>query len=186
MPSDEYLKAVTIGNVEELKEKVTLCEYNNMWAELFQKEQDKIDKALKGNFVSIEHVGSTSVPGLCAKPILDILLLVRDSRDEFMYVPALEKAGYVLKIREPEWYEHRMMKKFSPEVNLHVFSKGCVEADRMIAFRNRLRTHEKDREQYASVKRNLAEKSWKYMQNYADAKSEIVAEIFQHMKGNIV
>ena len=85
MPSDEYLKAVTIGNVEELKEKVTLCEYNNMWAELFQKEQDKIDKALKGNFVSIEHVGSTSVPGLCAKPILDILLLVRDSRDEFMY-----------------------------------------------------------------------------------------------------
>ena len=142
MPSDEYLKEVTIGNVKELNGKVTLCEYNSMWAELFQKERDKIGKALNGDFVSIEHVGSTSVPGLCAKPILDILLLVKDSGDESMYVPALEKSGYVLKIREPNWYEHRMMKGFSPEVNLHVFSAGCAEADRMIAFRDWLRTHE--------------------------------------------
>ncbi len=181
MPSDEYLKEVTIGNVEELDGKVTLCEYNNIWAELFQKERDKIGKALNGNFVSVEHVGSTSVPGLCAKPILDILLLVEDSRDELIYVPALGKAGYVLKIREPDWYEHRVLKGAFPKVNLHVFSSGCVEADRMIAFRDWLRTHEEDRERYATAKRTLAEKTWKYMQNYADAKSEIVAKIFQRM-----
>ena len=182
MPSNEYLKEVTIGNLSELNEKVTLCEYNRIWAELFQKEKDKIGRALNWEFVSIEHVGSTSVPGLCAKPILDILLLVKDSGDELKYISALEKSGYILRIREPDWYEHRMLKGLSPEVNLHVFSSGCIEAERMIAFRDWLRTHEKDRERYASAKRTLAEKTWKYMQNYADAKSEVVSEIFQHMK----
>lgn len=182
MPSDKYLKEVTIGNVEELKGKITLCEYDSRWAEAFQRERDRIGEALNGNFASIEHVGSTSVPGLCAKPILDILLLVGDSREEETYVPALEKAGYALKIREPEWYGHRLLKHSSPAVNLHVFSKGCAEAERMLAFRNWLRTHEEDREQYASVKRGLAEKNWKYVQNYADAKSEIVAEIFRHIQ----
>lgn len=101
--------------------------------------------------------------------------------DESMYVPALEKAGCFLKIREPDWYGHRLLKGLAPEVNLHVFSKGCSEADRMIAFRDWLRNHKEDREKYASAKRALAEKTWKYVQNYADAKSEIVAEIFQHI-----
>lgn len=184
MTNDEYLKKVTVGNPVKLDGNVTLCEYTSKWAELFEKECAKIAKALNGNFVSIQHVGSTSVPGLCAKPILDILLLVKNSGDESTYVPALEKLGYVLRIREPDWYEHRMLKGSSPEVNLHVFSDGCEESDRMIAFRNWLRTNEEDREQYASVKRTLAKKSWKYMQDYANAKSEVVANIFQHMKNH--
>ena len=95
MPSDEYLKDVTIGNVTELDGKITLCEYDSTWAEQFLKEREKISGALNGEFVSIEHVGSTSVPGLCAKPVIDILLTVKDSANEKSYVPALEEAGYV-------------------------------------------------------------------------------------------
>ena len=124
---------------------------------------------------------STSVPGLCAKPIIDILLLIPDSADEAYYVRPLQDAGYVLRIREPEWFEHRMFKGKSPEVNLHVFSIGCKEADRMIDFRDWLIAHEDDRRLYANTKKHLATKDWKYVQEYADAKSEVVKEIFRHI-----
>ena len=88
----------------------------------------------------LEHVGSTSIPGLAAKPIIDIVLVVADSADEAAYVPALEAAGYVLRIREPGWFEHRVLNGPDTKVNLHVFSDGCPEIGRMLAFRDRLRT----------------------------------------------
>jgi len=100
----------------------------------------------------VEHVGSTSIPGLTAKPIVDIVLVVADSRDEAAYAPALEKAGYKLRIREPEWHEHRMFKGGDDKVNLHVFSTGCPEVDRMLGFRDWLRCNEEDRELYARTK----------------------------------
>ena len=96
-------------------------------------------------------------------------------------MPELEKAGYAMRIREPDWYGHRMLKGTEPEVNLHVFSVGCDEAQRMIDFRNWMRTHEDDRNLYADTKRHLAKKKWKYLQDYADAKSEVVCEILKHM-----
>ena len=97
-------------------------------------------------------------------------------------MPALEAEGYALRIREPEWYEHRVLKKTEPKVNLHVFPAGCEEIDRMLAFRDHLRTNEADRKLYARTKRELAAKEWKYVQNYADAKSEIVQEILQRAR----
>ena len=87
----------------------------------------------------LEHTGSTSVPGLAAKPIIDITLAVPDSSDEDAYAPALEAAGYVLRIREPDWHEHRVFKGPDTNVNLHVFSDGCPEIDRMLRFRDWLR-----------------------------------------------
>lgn len=105
----------------------------------------KIDRALAGTRHTVEHVGSTSVAGLCAKPIIDILLTVEDSGNESMYVGALEAEGYRLRVREPEWHAHRMLKGNGPEVNLHVFSEGCAEAKRMLDFRDRLRTDDADR-----------------------------------------
>lgn len=122
-------------------------------------------------------MGSTSVPGLAAKPIIDIVLIVADSASEGAYVQSLESAGYVLRIREPEWFEHRMFKDPSKEVNLHVFSAGCPEIDRMLRFRDWLRTNTADRELYARVKRTLAEREWKDVQEYADSKSDVVKEI---------
>ena len=100
----------------------------------------------------IEHAGSTSVPHLAAKPLIDIVLVVADTRDEPAYVPPLEATGYVLRIREPEWHEHRLFKGPDTNVNVHTFSDGCSEVDRMVAFRDWLRTHDDDRELYEERK----------------------------------
>ena len=141
MPDHDYLKTVTIGAPETPKDTIVLCDYDPHWPALYAQEHVKIARALAGQSVRIEHVGSTSVPGLCAKPIIDILLLVDDAASEERYAPALEAAGYTLRVREPDWYEHRMFKGQSPTVNLHVFSQGCDEAQRMLAFRDHLRSH---------------------------------------------
>ena len=125
----------------------------------------------------MEHVGSTSVPGLAAKPIIDISLAVADSADEQAYVPALEAAGYFLRIREPDWFEHRGFGRRDVRVNLHVFSAGCAEIERMLRFRDHLRRDDADRELYERTKRELAQRQWKYVQHYADAKSAVVEAI---------
>src|SRR5262249_6635141 len=109
--------------------------------------------------------------------IVDIVLVVPDSSDENAYVPSLEAAGYVLRIREPDWYEHRLFKGPDTNVNLHTFSEGCEEIDRMLAFRDWLRANDEDRERYERAKRELAAREWKYVQNYADAKTAVVQEI---------
>jgi GrpB-like predicted nucleotidyltransferase (UPF0157 family) len=83
----------------------------------------------------------------------------------------------VLRIREPDWYEHRVFKGPDTDVNLHVFSPGCPEIDRMLLFRDHLRSNESDRRLYERTKRELAQKEWKYTQNYADAKTAVVEEI---------
>jgi GrpB-like predicted nucleotidyltransferase (UPF0157 family) len=133
--------------------------------------------ALGDRVLLLEHVGSTSVPGLAAKPRIDMLLVVADSTDEAAYVPALEAAGYVLHIREPDWYEHRMFKGPDTAVNLHVFSPGCPEIERMLLFRDWLRGNASDRRLYERTKRELARREWAYGQHYADAKAPVVEEI---------
>lgn len=183
MTSIDYLEKVTIGSIAELSGQIILHEYNPHWEVDFRHEKARIEKALRSKGIIVEHVGSTSVPGLCAKPVIDMLLLVKNSTDEDSYVRPLQDIGYTLRIREPEWFEHRMFKRKSPEVNLHVFSVGCEEARRMIVFRNWLRNNTTDRELYAAAKRKLAVRNWKYIQEYADAKSEIVREIFRHIRG---
>ncbi len=136
-----------------------------------------IRKSLDNRVLLLEHVGSTSVPGLAAKPIVDIDLVVADSSDEKSYVPALVEAGYVLRIREPDWQEHRMFRTPDLDVHLHVFSPESSEVERHLRFRNRLREAAEDRELYEGVKRRLAEKEWKDMNDYADAKTEVIESI---------
>ena len=182
MTSEKYLKEVTVGPVSALSGKVVLEEYDAAWKGIFEEEKEKIGRALGRNGIVTEHVGSTSVPGLCAKPVIDILLIVRDSSDENAYVPQLERVGYTMRIREPEWFRHRMLKKHNPEVNLHVFSYGCSEAKRMLDFRDWLRTDEGDRMLYGNTKKALVQREWHYLQDYADAKSDVVREIFSHME----
>ena len=127
--------------------------------------------------VQLEHIGSTSVPGLAAKPIIDILLVVADPADEPAWLPDLEAAGYRLVIREPDWYQHRCLKGPDTNVNLHVYPPGCPEIERNLVFRDRLRGHPEDRAHYQRVKRELAERDWTYVQEYADAKAEVVEAI---------
>jgi GrpB-like predicted nucleotidyltransferase (UPF0157 family) len=174
---DDQLKAVTVGELPRQYQDVVLADYDPEWPKQFEREQERIRAALGQRALLVEHVGSTAVPGLAAKPIIDINLVVEDSADEVAYVPALEAAGYVLRVREPEWFEHRMFRGDDPRVNLHVYSSGCEEVERMRAFRDHLRSNEADRELYERTKRELAAREWKYVQNYADAKTAVVREI---------
>ena len=131
----------------------------------------------------LDHVGSTSVPGLSAKPIIDMVLAVADSADELSYIPPLEAEGFVLRIREPDWFQHRLLKAPEVDGNLHVFSGGCDEIDRMLRFRNWLRIHDEDRHLYEKIKRELAARTWNDVQNYADAKSAVIGEILMRAGG---
>jgi GrpB-like predicted nucleotidyltransferase (UPF0157 family) len=97
------------------------------------------------------------------------------------YVPVLEAAGYRLRIREPDWHEHRMLKGPDTDVNLHVHGPGSPEIARVLGFRDRLRAEPVERERYAAVKRELAARHWRYMQEYAEAKSEVVEGILARM-----
>lgn len=177
--SDEELQKSIVGELKSHNAPITLVEYDPSWKELFEREAHRIRSILGSKVLQIEHVGSTSVPGLCAKPIIDILLVVEDSADESSYVPEMESAGYTLRVREPQWFEHRMFKGPDTDINLHVFSKGTSEIKRMLLFRDRLRNNEADREKYAQVKRSLAKNRWRHIQHYADAKTSIIQEIME-------
>lgn len=177
--SDDEIRAVYVGELVEHNATIHIAEYDLAWPDLFEREAERIRSALGDRALRIEHVGSTSVPGLAAKPIVDIALVVANSSDEGAYIPSLETAGYVLRIREPDWFEHRLFKGPDTNVNVHTFSDGCAEVERMVAFRDWLRTHDDDRDLYLDAKRELAVREWKHVQNYADAKSAVVQEILE-------
>jgi GrpB-like predicted nucleotidyltransferase (UPF0157 family) len=166
-----------IGEPSRADGPIHVAEYDPAWPALYEREAVRIRSLLGDRVRLLEHAGSTSVPGLAAKPIIDIELAVPDSADEPAYVPDLEAGGYVLHGREPDWFEHRLFKGTDPAVNLHVFSVGSPEIDRTLAFRDRLRTDDDDRRLYEATKRELAARDWVYVQDYADAKDEIVAAI---------
>ncbi len=164
-----------IGGPE--KRDIVIANYDPLWPELFRKHATTITKALGADALAIDHVGSTSVPGLAAKPIIDINLTVENSAEESSYLPALVSAGYVLRVREPDWHEHRMLRTREKDVHIHVYSRGCIELHRMLAFREWLRGNDEDRMLYETTKRLLAKEDWPDMNAYAQAKSEVVAQI---------
>ena len=174
-PIEERLRDVVIGDVEP--QTIIVADYDPAWPERFRREEARIRAALGEGALAVEHIGSTSVPGLAAKPIVDILLVVEDSADEASYLPALEAAGYVLRVREPDFDEHRMLRTPEKDVHLHVFSPGSPEIERYLLLREQLRENEGDRELYARTKRDLASRDWPSMQHYAEAKTGVIEGI---------
>lgn len=164
--------------------KVELSAYDPGWVASFRRIDGLIRGALGSKALIVEHVGSTSVPGLCAKPIVDVVLAVDDSADEVTYVGALEGVGFVLHLREPEWHEHRLLRLVDPAANVHVFSSSCPEVDRMLRFRDVLRADEEARALYEARKRQLAEQEWARVQDYADSKSEVVEALLRRSAGS--
>jgi GrpB-like predicted nucleotidyltransferase (UPF0157 family) len=175
--TDEEMAAIHVAAPRLHEAQIELDPYDPTWPVKFEAEAAKIRAALDDAALTLEHVGSTSIPGLCAKPILDIVLAVPDSTDEDAYVPRLDAAGYRLHIREPGWNQHRLFRGVDPAVNLHVFTEGCAEIDRMVAFRDRCRTNADEKRLYEDTKRALAARVWRYVQHYANAKGEVVEAI---------
>jgi len=181
--SEEEIVAATVGERRPHNDTITLVPYDPSWPATYERLAALIREALGDKVLLVEHVGSTSVPGLMAKPIIDILLAVADSADEAAYVPQLGRRGFVLRIREPNWHEHRMLRTPIAEGHLHVFTMACEEIERMLRFRDWLRAHPEDRAQYEAEKRKLAAQTWTYLQNYADAKSAVVEGILARATG---
>lgn len=167
----EYLRPPGGGD------QVVLLPYDAAWPRLFTDQERRIREALGDAALEVHHAGSTSVPGLTAKPVIDIVLVVADAVDEPAYVPSLEAAGYVFHLREPEWHQHRLFREDAPRVNLHVYGKNCAEVTRMVAFRDHLRRDASDRALYQSAKLRLAGQRWDRVQDYADAKTDVVLDI---------
>ena len=177
--TDAAIEAVSPQGAERPRGRIEVVDYDPAWPAQFDVEAARIRAALGLAALAVEHVGSTAVPGLAAKPVIDIHLAVADSADEAAFAPRLEQAGYRLIIREPDWFEHRMFRGDTPSVNLHVFTAGCPELGRVRLFRDWLRTNEADRSLYGDTKRRLAQGDWAYVQNYADAKQPVISAIYE-------
>jgi GrpB-like predicted nucleotidyltransferase (UPF0157 family) len=179
----EFRASYVGGPPAPLQSAIELRDYDPAWPQLYQREAARIRSVLGDRVVRLEHVGSTSVPGLAAKPIVDLVLEVPDAADEAAYLPAMVAAGYLLWLREPHWDQHRLFKGPDTDINLHVFSAGSPETDRMVRFRDRLRAEPADRELYLGTKRELAGRVWTYVQQYADAKTAVIGEILARAQG---
>lgn len=178
---EDNLRRVTIGPIE--RPAIVVLDYDPDWPARFASHQATICAALGTRAVRVEHIGSTSVPGLAAKPVVDVLLVVEDSADEASYLPDLEAAGYELRIREPDFHEHRMLRTPQRDVHLHVLSAGSPEIQRYLLLRDRLRADAADRALYELTKRELAQRSWPTMQHYAEAKGAVIEEIMARARG---
>ena len=179
-PGEEAsLRAAWVTEPPRLDGPVTLAAYDPGWPALFEREAARLRGVLGPRILLLEHIGSTSVPGLAAKPIIDILLVVADPADEDRYVRPLAAAGYRVVIREPQWYQHRALKGPDTDINLHVHAEDSPEIGRNLRFRDHLRADRADRELYQRAKQELAGRHWAYIQQYADAKSGVVEDILR-------
>ena len=164
---EAYLDRVLVGGRE--RREIVIADYDPAWPERFAQERERILAALGDRALRIEHIGSTSVPGLAAKPIVDILVEVAslDGVD-------LEPAGYVLRVHEEG---HRMFRTPELDVHVHVWPTGSPNIAVDLAFRDRLRASPEDRAAYEALKRELATRDWPDMNHYAEAKGRLIREI---------
>ena len=169
---DTYLDGVLIGGREHRP--IVIADYDPAWPRRFALERERIRTALGAAAIRIEHIGSTSVPGLAAKPIVDVLVTVADPEDDGAFVPALQGAGYVLRVREPG---HRMLRTPARDVQIHVWADDGAEVDRHLTFRDRLRGSPERRREYEQLKRKLAKRDWPDVNHYANAKSPFIESV---------
>jgi GrpB-like predicted nucleotidyltransferase (UPF0157 family) len=169
---DAYLDRVLIRGREPAT--IRIVDYDTRWPGRFQRIAEAVRRALGEKALAVEHIGSTSVPGLAAKPIIDVVLTVSDVTDEAAYVPPLEGVGFVLRVRERE---HRMLRTPARDVHVHVYEPDRGEVRDYLDLRDWLRVSPEDRELYAATKRRLARQRWGDMNDYADAKTDVVLAI---------
>jgi GrpB-like predicted nucleotidyltransferase (UPF0157 family) len=169
---EAYLDEILIGGRE--KRQIVIVEHDPSWAARFELERGRLLRVLGATALRIEHIGSTAVPGLAAKPIVDILVTVDDPDDESVTVPALQSIGYELRVGEPG---HRMFRTPGRDVHVHVWRDSDPEVARYLKFRDRLRQSPEDRRAYERLKRELAAREWADANEYADAKGDLIEAI---------
>jgi GrpB-like predicted nucleotidyltransferase (UPF0157 family) len=161
-----------IGGPEALE--IGLHDHDDRWADVFAEHRQRIRSALAPLEVEIEHIGSTAVPGLAAKPIVDLVVVVPDVTAEAEYLDPLLAAGYVLRVREPG---HRLVRTPARDVHVHVYGRGAAAVEDYLLLRDRLRADAEDRALYERTKRELIARRWDDMNDYADAKTDVVVAI---------
>jgi GrpB-like predicted nucleotidyltransferase (UPF0157 family) len=196
-PFTEFFDGADEGNpwvIDPLPAPIHIVEYDPEWPAQAQEIGERISRVLGLRALRIEHIGSTSVPGLPAKPIIDLDLTVASPADEAGWLGRMQDAGFVLTVREPWWYEHRMLRgglhsddrvaptDGGPAANIHVFGPDCPESMRHIVFRNWLRCSAEDRELYAATKRAAAAASCdnnELVADYNARKQAVIREIYE-------
>ncbi|MFD2080843.1 GrpB domain, predicted nucleotidyltransferase, UPF0157 family [Actinopolymorpha cephalotaxi] len=169
---DAYLDTVLIGGREPVT--IVVADYDPSWPDRFESLQARVAEALGARALDVQHIGSTSVPGLAAKPIVDVLLTVAKIEAEDDYAPPMYEAGFVLRVREPG---HRMFRTPERDVHVHVYEPDDQAVTDYLDLRDWLRFDDADRDLYAATKHELARREWTDMNDYADAKSEVIAQI---------
>ena len=164
-------------------EPVIIVDADPGWTARYDAVAERIRAALGVAVLALDHIGSTAVSGLAAKPVIDVDLTVADSADETAYVPALNAAGFELRIREPDWHEHRLLAGDDPRVNLHVFSPDGPETIRHLMFRDWLRANPDDAGRYVAAKRAAATATvaGELVMVYNQRKEAMIREIYARM-----
>jgi GrpB-like predicted nucleotidyltransferase (UPF0157 family) len=174
--TDETLARLLVRGPRPVR--VQLAEYDPQWPARFEARAVELRRILGDRARLIEQIGSTSVPGLAAKPIIDIVVGIDDPDDEPAYLPDLEAAGYDLRVREPQ---HRCLRIGEPDepVNLHCYPPDHAETRKYLVFRDRLRADEADRHLYEATKRSLTDREWRDINYYAEAKQPVIDAILE-------
>jgi GrpB-like predicted nucleotidyltransferase (UPF0157 family) len=163
---------------------IVIVDYDASWPAQFALVAERIRAVLGRAVLAIEHIGSTAIPGLAAKPIIDVDLTLSDPVNEAAYVPALERAGFILRRREPDWHQHRLLRLDEPRTNLHVFGPECPELLRHRMFREWLKAHPRELELYRRTKlaaaAMFADGSGTTVQ-YNRQKEPVIREIYDRM-----
>jgi GrpB-like predicted nucleotidyltransferase (UPF0157 family) len=167
-----------------VKNPVLLVDPDPTWPQHFTRLKSLIQSVLGSKALAITHVGSTSIPNMPAKPVIDVDLTVEDILDEKSYVAPLESVGFLFLQRCPEWYEHRFFGCSAPPiaVNLHVWGPECPESTRHVIFKEWLLKAEGEREVYARVKREAARdarREGEDVMGYNLRKEGVVREIYE-------
>lgn len=178
-PTTEQIAAARVAPTDRAVVEVVAPDPS--WPDQFERVRALVREALEERALAVEHVGSTAVPGLWAKPVIDVDLTVADSADEPAYLSDLEAAGFVLRVREPEWEQHRMLRGVDPAANVHVWSPGSAEARRHRMFRDWLITHPDDRAAYAALKRELGAQGFTDAMQYNNHKAGLVYDIYERI-----
>ncbi|QHJ69381.1 GrpB family protein [Planococcus halotolerans] len=166
--------------------KVTVTDYQPEWKRKFQQAAKEIKQIFREECIEIHHIGSTSIEGMAAKPVIDIMPVVREIESVDRVIREMEKLGYESK-GENGLPGRRYFQRGGDERthHIHIYAEGNPEVDRHLAFRNYLRQNPQEEEEYGMLKKKLAHDFPYDIDQYIAGKEELVARIEKNAGGEI-